>query len=112
MDLEEAYDYFNNFLLLDFQAVGCIDITGIDELRVLENEVKKRVVHLIFLDVHLPVKQVFESSGLIKELGPNHMIENREKTTTYLFQYLDHRYCRTDCPYCLFYNCTTIKSVN
>jgi len=65
------------FLLLDFQAVGFIDITGIDELRVLLDEVKARNMEIAFMSVHLPVKQVFESSGFIKELPAGCLIENR-----------------------------------
>jgi SulP family sulfate permease len=97
------------YLLLDFQAVGFIDITGIDELRVLLDEVKERGVRLAFTGVHLPVKQIFESSGFLKELQPGHLIENRGDAITFLFQNIDHGYCRNDCPYELFHECSTIK---
>ncbi|MES0446713.1 MAG: sulfate permease, partial [Desulfobacterales bacterium] len=78
------------YLLLDFQAVGFIDITGIDELRVLLDEVKERGARLAFTGVHLPVKQIFESSGFLKELQPGHLIENRGDAITFLFQHIDH----------------------
>jgi SulP family sulfate permease len=97
------------FLLLDFQAVGFIDITGIDELRVLHDEVKARNVRIAFMSVHLPVQQVFESSGFIKELQSGHLIENRGEAITFLFQNLDHGYCKNVCPYELFHECPTVK---
>ncbi len=97
------------YLLLDFQAVGFIDITGIDELRVLLDEVKERGARLAFTGVHLPVKQIFESSGFLKELQPGHLIENRGDAITFLFQHIDHRYCKDVCPYELFHECSTIK---
>jgi len=97
------------FLLLDFQAVGFIDITGIDELRVLQEEVEQRGAHLAFTRVRLPVKQVMESSGFIKELEPGHLIENRREAITFLVRHLDHAYCRDVCPYNLFYECANAK---
>lgn len=97
------------YLLLDFQAVGFIDITGIDELRVLLDEVKERGARLAFMGVHLPVKQIFESSGFLKELQPGHLIENRGDAITFLFQHIDHGYCKDVCPYELFHECSTIK---
>ncbi|MCK5195967.1 MAG: sulfate permease [Desulfobulbaceae bacterium] len=97
------------YLLLDFQAVGFIDITGIDELRVLLDEVKERGAKLAFMGVHLPVKQIFESSGFLKELQPGHLIENRGDAITFLFQHIDHGYCKDVCPYELFHECSTIK---
>ncbi|UCD88817.1 MAG: sulfate permease [Desulfobacterales bacterium] len=97
------------FLLLDFQAVGFIDITGIDELRVLFDEVKARNTEIAFMSVHLPVKQVFESSGFIKELPSDSLIENRGEAITILFPQIDHVYCKGTCPYALFHECHTVK---
>ena len=97
------------YLLFDLQAVGFIDITGIDELRVLQDEVKRRGAQLAFMGVRLPVKEVFESSGFIKELKPGHLIENRQKAITSLFKHIDHDYCKDVCPYRLFNDCSTVK---
>lgn len=97
------------FFLLDFQAVGFIDITGIDELRVLLDEVKARDMEITFMSVHLPVKQVFESSGFIKELPPGCLIENRGEMISILFPQIDHVYCKETCPYALFHECHAIK---
>jgi len=97
------------FLLLNFEAVGFIDITGTDELRVLMDELKLRKVRLAFLSVHLPVKQVFESSGLLEQLNTEHMFERRETAIAVLFQDIDHEYCKTKCPYELFRECSTVK---
>ena len=97
------------YLLLDFQAVGFIDITGVDELRVLLDELKERDVRLALMSVHLPVKQVFESSGFLKELAPGHLIENRGEAITFLFKHIDHGYCKDVCPHALFLECPTVK---
>jgi len=97
------------FLLLDFQAVGFIDITGIEELRVLLEEVKARGIQLALMGVHLPVKEVFKSSGFLDELTPVFLIENRGDAITILFNQIDHAYCKNVCPYSLFTECPTVK---
>ncbi|NQT68285.1 MAG: SulP family inorganic anion transporter [Desulfobacteraceae bacterium] len=97
------------FLMLNFEVVGFIDITGTDELRVLLDELELRQVRLAFLSVHLPVKQVFESSGLLEQLNTEHMFERRDTAIATLFQDIDHEYCKTECPYELFRECSTVK---
>ncbi|MFC1489368.1 SulP family inorganic anion transporter [Thermodesulfobacteriota bacterium] len=97
------------FLLIDFQAVGFIDITGVDELRVLLDDLKERNMQLALMGVHLPVKQVFESSGFINEIEPGYLIENRGDAITFLFQHIDHGYCKDVCPHALFLECPTVK---
>ena len=97
------------FLLLDLQAVGFIDITGIDELRMLHDEVKEKKIKLALMSVHLPVKQTLENSGFIDELEPGHLIENRGAVIDFLFKAIDHDYCRNVCPYKLFFECSTVK---
>lgn len=100
------------FLLLDFQAVGFIDITGINELRVLLEEVKARDVQLAFVSVHLPVKQVFESSSFLKELQSDYLFETRGEAITFLCQHTDHRYCKDGCSIEIFHECSTIRQNN
>ena len=97
------------FLLIDFHGVGFMDITGVDELRALKDEVKERGIDLALMGVHLPVKQVLKSSGFIDELSPDNLIENRGEAITLLFRHIDHEYCKNDCPYELFFECSSIK---
>ncbi len=98
------------FLLLDFQGVGFIDITGVDGLRTLQGEVKQRKTELALTGVHIPVMEVLKSSGMIDELKAGHLIENEGEAISYLFQRLDHGYCKNVCPYSLFYECASVKS--
>ncbi len=97
------------FLLLDFQAVGFIDITGIDELRVLNKEIKEQGIQLSLMDVHIPVKEALERAGFIKALGADYLIEKRGEAISFLFKYIDHDYCKNVCPYALFYECWPVK---
>lgn len=96
-------------LLLDFEAIGFIDITGVDELRVLHDEVKERGIRLAIMGVHLPVMDVFKSSGFIDELESGLLIKNRGEAISILFQRIDHKYCKDVCPYRLFYECSTVE---
>ena len=98
------------FLLLDLQAMGFIDITGVDELKVLMEDVKSRNFNVAYMGVHRPVMQVFKQSGLLDEVDPDLMIENRGEAITVLFKKLDHEYCKNTCPYALFYECKSVKT--
>jgi sulfate permease, SulP family len=97
------------FLLIDFQAVGFIDVTGIDELRGLIEEIRARGLELALMGVKLPVKQVFKSTGFMEELSPGHLIENRGDAILFLFPKIDHAYCKNICPYALFNECPSVK---
>ena len=97
------------FLLLDLEAMGFIDITGIDELRVLHDKLITRGVQLALMGVHLPVRKVFDSTGFTKELNPEHLIENRGDVIPRLFQHIDHEYCKSTCRYRLYIECSGVK---
>ena len=97
------------FLLLDFFAVGFIDTTGIDELRVLKDELKRRNIQLSLMGVHIPVKQIMESTGFLDELNTDFLIEVRGEANSYLFRRLAHAYCKNQCPYELFHECPSIN---
>jgi SulP family sulfate permease len=97
------------FLLLDLEAMGFIDITGIDELRVLHDKLTTRGIELALMGVRLPVRKVFDSTGFTKELNAEHLIENRGDAISRLFQHIDHEYCKSICPYRLYIECSGVK---
>jgi SulP family sulfate permease len=97
------------FLLLDFESIAFIDISGVDELFGLLDELKARKVEMAFLYVHLPVKKVLESTNFVDMVGRERMLEKMGEAIAYLFERLDHDYCRNVCPYKLFHECSTLK---
>ncbi|MBW2613172.1 MAG: sulfate permease [Deltaproteobacteria bacterium] len=97
------------FLLLDLQAMSFIDITGIDELKVLMEDVKSRNFNTAFMGVRQPVMQTFKQSGLLKDIEPELLIENRGDAITVLFRKIDHEYCKNKCPFELFHECSSVK---
>jgi len=97
------------FLLLDFESIAFIDISGVEELFGLLDELKKRKVEMAFLYVHLPVKKVLESTNFLYVVGQDRMLEKMSEAIAYLFARLDHDYCRNVCPYKLFHECSTVK---
>ena len=97
------------FLLLDFKAVGFIDITGMDELRLLHDELQERGIALAMMEVHLPVNQLFINTGFLGHLKADHLIKNRGDAISFLFHRIDHGYCKNVCPYSLFLECSTVK---
>lgn len=97
------------FILLDFQAVGFIDITGIDELRIFMEDTQERGVQTAFVSVHIPVMNIYKSSGLINEIDPVYIFDKRGTALSSLFSRIDHDYCRNSCPYKLFNECSSLK---
>jgi sulfate permease, SulP family len=103
------------FLLLDFGAVGFIDLTGIDELRTLQEELNARDTQLALMGVHRPVMETFQSSGFIEELDGSCLAEgsclteHKGEAISRLFKDIDHDYCREVCPHVLFLECSTVK---
>ncbi len=97
------------FLLLDFEAIGFIDVSGVDELKVLLEELKEKGVRLAFAYVHLPVKRVLASTGFLDELGEGQILPTRGEAIGRLFRMLDHGYCRNVCPHRLFNECASLK---
>jgi len=97
------------YLLLDLQAMGFIDITGIDELRVLMEETKERQIKVAYMGINQPVRETFKNSTFIEEIEPDLLIENRGQAIQVIFDQLDHQYCREVCPYTLFNECPQVK---
>jgi len=97
------------YLLLDLQAMGFIDITGIDELRVLMEEAKERRIKVAYMGINQPVQETFKNSTFIEEIEDGLLIENRGQAIQVIFDKLDHQYCRDVCPYTLFNECPQVK---
>ncbi len=97
------------YLLLDFQGVSFIDITGVDELRVLYEDLKERDMILAFVNIRYPVEKVLKDSGLWDELENKYIFEKKDDAIKTLFSHLDHAYCKNTCPYSLYYECKTVK---
>jgi SulP family sulfate permease len=97
------------FMLLDLQAVTYIDMTGIDTLQALQEEIGAQKVQLAIMGLHLPVVDVFKTSGFYEKLDPDLVIEIRGDAIKILFKRLDHNYCKNTCPYELFHECPTVK---
>ena len=97
------------FLLLDLQSMTFLDITGVNELRALQEELKQTNTELALMEIHLPVKKVLESSGFIYEVRKDLLFQKRGDAYECLFSLLDHNYCRKKCKYTLFNECHTVK---
>jgi len=86
-------------LLLDFKGVGFIDITGVDELQVLLDDLRSRGINLILVSLHLPVRQVFASTGFLQELGEQNIHTSYHEAMHSLSSQLNHDVCGTSCPF-------------
>ncbi len=99
------------YLLIDFQGMGFIDVTGVDELKVLHEELKERRVQLVLSGVRVPVREVLEKSGFLKEVGSSHLFYSKGIAFSYIIERLDHEYCKGVCPYSLFKECAEVKEL-
>jgi len=97
------------YLLLDLQAMGFIDITGIDELRLLMDEMRLKKIRVAFMGLNQDVMETFNNSSFIKEIESDLLIKNRGQAITTLLKQLDHVYCRNQCPFALFNECPEVK---
>ncbi len=97
------------FMLLDFQGMGFIDVTGVEELKILLDELRTRGVQLILAGAHVPVKEVLEKSGFLKELGISNLFYSKGDAFSHMFKQLNHNYCKGVCPYKLFMECSAVK---
>ena len=86
-------------VLLDFKGVGFIDITGVDELQVLLEEFRSREIRLTIISLHLPVRQVFASTGFLEKLGEDRIHTSYHEAMHELSDELDHAACGHSCPY-------------
>lgn len=97
------------FLLFDFQAVSFVDMTGIDELQLLVEDVEARGIRPVFININPSVRKVFTSSEMFDHIAPDLVFESKGAATSDLFGRLDHDYCRKICPNILFRECEATK---
>jgi len=111
-----AADGSLRFVLLDFSAVGFVDVTGIDELGVLLDELEHSGVKLVLIYVHQPVRAAFERAGLMRRFATSfeedstgYLFVGRGDAIAEIFAQLDHGYCRETCPHRVYHECDTVK---
>lgn len=97
------------YVLLDFKAVSFIDLTGIDELRSLLDELRRRGMGLMFISLHLPVRQVFESSGLMAEVGDAAIFDSYSQAMEVVCDHVDHSTCGDACPFAAVPECVEAR---
>ncbi len=98
-EVEASSSVALQYVLLDFKGVGFVDLTGVDELRGLHHELVERGLGLRIVSLHLPVRQVFESSGFLVELGEDTIHASYHEAMERLRLHLDHDLCGKRCPY-------------
>jgi SulP family sulfate permease len=86
-----------------------MDLTGVDELQVLKEELTRRNIKLALMRVHRPVHQLLSRSGFLDSVVFDNLSDYKGEAISKLFSLIDHGYCRNDCPYRLFDECDTVK---
>ncbi len=109
--LEKAEMFKDNlkYILLDLEMVNKIDSTGVDEMRELVLELKKKGVEVYLANVKTPVADVLERSGLKGIFEQDHWFVSKGDSITRLFNRIDYTHCREKCPNLVFWECETVK---
>lgn len=97
------------FILLDLEMVNKIDATGIDELKELIHELRKDGIEIYLANVKSPVMKVLENSGLLSHLKQEKLYVSKSDAITRLFNQIDYKYCKDQCPHVVFWECETVK---
>ncbi len=86
------------FVLLDFKGVGFMDITGVDELNALLEDLRAKGMQMHIVSLHLPVHQVFVSTGFLQDLGEDAIHTSYHEAMAAISTDMDHDLCGVDCP--------------
>jgi SulP family sulfate permease len=98
------------YMIVDLEGVGFIDLTGVDELRRLKDELKQSECKLVLERVRAPVLQVFKSSGFLDEISPKNMFSRQLTALSHVLDNVDHTYCKDACSHALFVECERLKA--
>ena len=96
--------------ILDFESIAFVDITAIEEFRMLKNELEEKGIKMAIINLHIPVEKTFRSTGFYDEFEPDLIFDDRNELIPRLFERIDHKYCVEECPYTLFPCCLKIKN--
>ena len=108
--LETQASPATKFFILDFESIAFIDITAIEEFKLLKAELEAKGIQMVIMNLHIPVEKVFRSTGFIDTFDPKLIFTNRNELIPKLFEKIDHKYCVEECPYTLFPCCLKIKN--
>ncbi|RMH80908.1 MAG: SulP family inorganic anion transporter [Acidobacteria bacterium] len=97
------------YLVVDGESINYMDGTALEALENFLDDLRKRRVNLVFVNVKSPVKEAMERSGFLSKLGKENILPSKGYAVGELFQKIDHDYCRRECPYATFDECYTVK---
>jgi len=97
------------FLLLDFQGISFIDMTGIDEMELLMEDLAGMGILVRMTYVHHGVYQALERAGFVRAWGVELIVESKGEAIKSMFAQVDHAYCKKACPYKIYQECESVK---
>ena len=109
LEKAELFKEHLKYILLDLEMVNKIDSTGVDEMRELVLELRKKGVEIYFANVKSPVADVFDRSGLSGIFEQDRWFVSKGDSITRLFNKIDYKHCRENCPNLVFWECETVK---
>ncbi|WP_143045247.1 SulP family inorganic anion transporter, partial [Acinetobacter baumannii] len=96
-------------LVIDCESVNYMDGTALDALSDFLEDIRKRGINLVFVNVKGPVEEVMRRSGFLEKLGKQNLMPSKGYAVGELFKSIDHEYCAKVCPHAVFNECYTVK---
>ena len=109
LEKAEQFKEHLKYILLDMEMVNKIDTTGVDEMKTLVLELRKKGVEVYLANVKTPVAEVLDGSGLKGIFEQDQWFVSKADSITRLFNRIDYTHCREKCPNMVFWECETVK---
>ncbi len=97
------------YLVIDGESVNYIDSTALEVLHDFYQDLRKKGISLVFVNVKAPLEEVMRKSGFLEILGKENILPSKGYAVGHLFKSIDHQYCAKICPFAIFNECYTVK---
>ncbi len=95
------------FLVIDGESINHVDATAIEVLKEFVEELESRGTEVYFVNLKTPVRQALLRGGVFGDTEK--VFASKGLAVSKLFNRIDHRFCKEDCPYAVFDECLTVK---
>ncbi len=103
-------NHIMKFLLIDMEMVNKIDATGIDEMKELIIELRKKGIEVYLVNVKSPVDEALKGAQMHLYFKQDKWFASKADAITRLFNQIDYDYCKKVCPNVAFWECETVKN--
>ncbi len=97
------------FLIIDGESINHIDATAVDILTEFIEGLESKGIRVYFVNLKTPVREILSRAGIFEVIGDDRVVPSKGSVIQKLFELIDHRYCKEECPYAVFDECYKVK---